>query len=247
MRKDGRKHYDLRSVQINTNVMPYAEGSAEISLGSTRVLCSASVEESVPKWMSQTGRGWVTAEYNMLPRSTFYRTRRERVALSGRTQEISRLIGRSLRACLDLKKLGERQVHIDCDVLQADGGTRVASITGGFVALALSVQQLLRLNKIQHNPLLYYVSAVSVAILNHHIIVDPTAKEDQSCSTDMNLVFSSFGNFIEIQGTAEGRSFNDEELEQMIDQARKAVFTLFQHQEKSLNGFFPLKKDGSIG
>ncbi len=241
MRKDGREYFSLRPVQITPNVMSYAEGSVEFSFGNTRVLCTASVEENVPKWMSQEERGWVTAEYNMLPRATFHRTRRERVASSGRTQEISRLIGRSLRACVDLAKLGERQIHIDCDVLQADGGTRVASITGGFVALALAVQYLLKLNKIQKNPLLYYVSAVSVAILNNQIIVDPTAVEDQNCSTDMNLAFSSFGDFVEIQGTAEGKSFNDEDLGQMITQARKAAFILFQHQEKALNGFFPLK------
>jgi len=243
MRKDNRKYSDLRPIQINTNVMAYAEGSAEVSFGSTHVLCSASVEENVPKWMSQTGKGWVTAEYSMLPRATFHRTRRERVASSGRTQEISRLIGRSLRSCMDLKKLGERQIHIDCDVLQADGGTRVASITGGFVALALAVQHLLKLNKIQHNPLLYYTSAVSIAILNRQIIVDPTAEEDQSCSTDMNFAFSNFGDFIEIQGTAEGQAFSDEELGKMIEQARKSALILFQHQEKALNGFFPLKKE----
>ncbi len=243
MRKDGRGYSDLRPVQITADVMPYAEGSVELSFGSTRVLCTASVEEHVPKWMSQEGRGWVTAEYNMLPRATFRRTRRERTSLSGRTQEISRLIGRSLRACLDLASLGERQIHIDCDVLQADGGTRTASVTGGFTALALAVQHLLKINKIQKNPLLYYVSAVSTAILNDKIILDPTALEDQSCSTDMNLVFSSFGDFVEVQGTAEGRSFNDEELGQMIAFARKASLVLFQHQEKTLKGFFPLKKD----
>lgn len=243
MRKDGRDFFNLRPVQIVSGVMPYAEGSAEISFGNTRVLCSASVEEKIPKWMSQAGRGWVTAEYNMLPRATFHRTRRERTALSGRTQEISRLIGRSLRACIDLEKLGERQIHIDCDVLQADGGTRTASITGGFVALALAVQKLLNLNKIQKNPLLYYAGAVSAVILNHQIMLDPTAEEDQNCSTDVNFVFSSQRRFIEIQGTAEGHSFTDQELGQMIEQARKSVFILFQYQEKSLNGFFPLKKE----
>ena len=245
MRKDGRDSFVLRPVQIISGAMPYAEGSAEVSFGNTRVLCSASVEENVPKWMHQKGRGWVTAEYNMLPRATFHRTRRERTALSGRTQEISRLIGRSLRACLNLEKLGERQIHIDCDVLQADGGTRTASITGGFVALALAIQNLLKLNKIQKNPLLYYVSAVSAVILNHQIILDPTAEEDQNCSTDMNFVFSSTGNFIEIQGTAEGHSFSDQELGQMIEQARKSSFLLFQDQEKALTGFFPLKKEVS--
>ena len=179
----------------------------------------------------------------MLPRATFHRTRRERTAVSGRTQEISRLIGRSLRACVDLTQLGEKQIHIDCDVLQADGGTRTASITGRFYGAGFSCTASLKLNKIQKNPLLYYVSAVSVAILNNQIIVDPTALEDQSCSTDMNLAFSSFGDFIEIQGTAEGRSFNDEDLQQIIACARKSAFVLFQHQAKALNGFFPLKKD----
>ena len=242
MRSNGRGFLQLRDVQIIPHVLPYAEGSAEIHIGKTRVLCSASVEESVPRWMQNSGKGWVTAEYGMLPRSTDRRIKREKAHSSGRTQEISRLIGRSLRSCTDLKALGERQIHIDCDVIQADGGTRTASITGGFVALALAVKNMLDQPRIKTLPLFYYVSAVSVAVLDGRIVLDPCASEDRLCSTDMNLVFSHFGDFVEIQGTAEQKAFNQKQLLEMLDSAKTASQVLFQHQEKALDGFFPQSK-----
>ena len=236
MRRDGRDHLELREVKIIPHCFSHAEGSAEISFGKTKVLCAASVEDHLPKWRQNSRQGWITAEYNMLPRSTSSRIRREKAVSSGRSQEISRLIGRSLRSCCDLKLLGEKQIFIDCDVLEADGGTRVASITGGFVALALALQKL----KLKNFPLKFYVSAVSVALWKNQIIVDPVAQEDQECSTDMSFSFSSLGDFIEIQGTAEHEVFNQEQLNQMIDSARNATNQLFQHQEKILGEFFPL-------
>ena len=239
MREDGRSFFDIRPVKIIPHIMPYAEGSAEIQMGSTKVICTASVEDNVPKWLSSSGQGWVTAEYNMLPRSTSQRKRRERAVVSGRTQEISRLIGRALRAVCHLKHLPSKQILIDCDVIQADGGTRTASITGGFVALALAVQKLLKKNIISENPLLYYVSAISVVLHENQLMVDPTAKEDQSCSTDMNFVFSNKGNLIEIQGTAEKTPFELQQLTDMIKQGQTASQQLFQQQAQILNDFFP--------
>ena len=221
MREDGRNFFDMRPVKITPHIQPYAEGSAEIQMGGTKVICTASVEDHVPKWLSSSGQGWVTAEYNMLPRSTSQRMRRERIAVSGRTKEISRLIGRALRAVCHLKSLPSQQILIDCDVIQADGGTRTASITGGFVALALAVQKLLKKNIISENPLLYYVSAVSVVLHENQLMVDPTAKEDQSCSTDMNFVFSNKGSLIEVQGTAEKKPFELHQLTEMIEQGQK--------------------------
>ncbi len=237
MRKDGREASDLRKIEIVPHCFSYAEGSAEISLGKTKVLCAASVDEYLPKWRQHSGQGWITAEYNMLPRSTSSRIRREKAISSGRSKEISRLIGRSLRACCDLSLLGERQIFIDCDVLQADGGTRVASITGGFVALALAIQKL----GLKTCPLRFYVAAVSVALWKNQVIVDPMAKEDQECSTDMSFSFSSLGDFIEIQGTAEHEVFNQSHLNSMIDLGRNATRQLFNHQEKIVGEFFPLQ------
>ena len=237
MRRDKRKNEELRKVEITPNCLSYAEGSAEISLGNTKVLCSASIEEHLPKWRQNSGKGWITAEYSMLPRSTSSRIRRDRAMSSGRSQEISRLIGRSLRSCCDLSLLGDRQIMIDCDVIQADGGTRVASITGGFVALALAIQKL----GLKTSPLKFYVSGVSVAILNDQVIVDPMAQEDQGCSTDMSFSFSSLGDFVEIQGTAENKVFNQDQLNQMIDLGRNASKELFKHQEKIIGSYFPLQ------
>ncbi len=242
MREDGRSFFDLREVKITPHIMPYAEGSVEIEIGKTKVICTASVDENVPKWLSSSGKGWITAEYNMLPRSTSQRVRRERVASSGRTQEISRLIGRSLRASCNLHLLKARQILVDCDVIQADGGTRVASITGGFVALALAVQNLLKSNIIETNPIVYYVSGVSVVLLNGQVMVDPNAKEDQSCSMDMNFVFSDNGNLVEIQGTAEKEPLQTSQLIHILEQGQKASQILFQHQAEILNSYLPLKK-----
>ena len=237
MRKDGRKASELRKVEIIPHCFSHAEGSAKISLGRTQVLCAASVEDYLPKWRQHSGQGWITAEYNMLPRSTSSRIRRERAVSSGRSQEISRLIGRSLRACCDLSLIGEKQIFIDCDVLQADGGTRVASITGGFVALALALSKL----DLKVYPLRFYVAAISMAIWKDQVLVDPAAQEDQECSTDMNLSFSSLGDFIEIQGAAERRVFDQSQLNSMINLGRNTTHQIFSHQEKIVGEFFPLQ------
>lgn len=230
----------LRNITIVPSKESYAEGSVEVSYGLTKVLCTASLEESRPRWIHQNGRGWLTAEYNMLPRSTFHRTTRERVQSAGRTQEISRLIGRSLRASLDLDKLGERQIYIDCDVLQADAGTRVASVTGGFVALALALQKLKESHLIKENPLLFYVAGVSVGIMDNEITLDPNFEEDQRCSTDMNLVFSSDKKLIEVQATAESQTFSQDQMNQMIELAQQNISSIFKAQAQIIGSFFPL-------
>ena len=240
MRKDNRNSNQLREVKITPHVLKHAEGSVEITMGNTRVICSASVDLSVPKWIRTPEMGWVTAEYGMLPRSTHSRMRRDKTAAGGRSQEISRLIGRSLRSAVNLKKLGERQIHIDCDVIEADGSTRIASITGGFVALALALESLKKEALIEHLPLIHYVSAVSVGIWNEEILLDLCYKEDQSAQTDMNLVFSSTGQLIEIQGTAEGSTFSREQLDKMLDLSWLGCQKLFKEQEKIIGSFFPL-------
>ncbi len=246
VRKDNRDFDQLRDVKIIPHVLPHAEGSAEITMGGTRVICSASVDMAVPKWIHKPGMGWVTAEYGMLPRSTQQRMRRSKTTTSGRVQEISRLIGRSLRASIDLKKLGERQIHLDCDVIQADGGTRVAAITGGFVALALAVQYLVKEVEIQQLPLTRYVSAISLGIYKGAILLDLACEEDQQAETDMNIVLSSKGELIEIQGTAERKPFTRVELNQMLDVAQPAVQILFKAQEKIIGDFFPLSVEETI-
>ena len=239
MRKDKRKLNQLRKVQITPHVLDHAEGSAEIIVGDTRLICAASVDLSVPKWIQKPEMGWVTAEYGMLPRSTHSRMRRDKTAASGRSQEISRLIGRSLRTAVDLRKLGEKQICIDCDVIQADGGTRTAAITGGFVALALALEHLKKEVLIEYIPLFHYVAAVSVGILGEEILLDLCYQEDQKAQTDMNVVFASTGQLIEIQGTAEGKTFSREQLNQMLDVAWSACQNLFKEQEKILHSFFP--------
>ena len=240
MRKDNRNSNQLRKVQITPHILKYAEGSAKIAIGHTQIICSASVDMSVPKWIHTPNTGWITAEYGMLPRSTHNRMRRDKTANSGRSQEISRLIGRSLRAAVDLKKLGERQILIDCDVIQADGGTRTAAITGGFVALALALESLKKELLIEHIPLTHYVSAISTGISNNEILLDLCYEEDQKVPTDMNLVFSSNEQLIEIQGTAEGKTFSRKQLNQMLDVAWSACQNLFKEQEKIIGSFFPL-------
>ena len=240
MRKDNRNSNQLRKIQITPHVLNHAEGSAEITMGNTRIICSASVDTSVPKWIRTPCTGWVTAEYGMLPRSTHSRMRREKTSTSGRSQEISRLIGRSLRTAIDLQKLGERQIHIDCDVIQADGGTRTAAITGGFVALALALESLKKEVLIEHNPLLHYVAAVSIGIVNEEVVLDLCYQEDQGAQTDMNVVFASNGQLIEIQGTAEGKTFSRQQLNQMLDIAWSACQQIFKEQEKVIGSFFPL-------
>ena len=230
-------------MQITPHVLEHAEGSAEITMGGTRVICSASVDLSVPKWIQTPDTGWVTAEYGMLPRSTHSRMRRDKTASSGRSQEISRLIGRSLRTAVDLKKLGERQICVDCDVIQADGGTRTAAITGGFVALALALEYLKKEVLIERVPLIHYVAAVSAGIRNGEVLLDLCYQEDQKAETDMNIVFASTGQLIEIQGTAEGKTFSREQLNQMLDVAWSACQSLFKEQEKIIGSFFPLSPE----
>lgn len=240
MRLDNRKPNELRSILITPEVSRHAEGSVQIDMGHTRVLCTASVEPTVPKWLQGTGQGWLSAEYGMLPRSTHTRISREKAMNSGRTQEISRLIGRSLRAAVDLKALGERQIQIDCDVLQADGGTRTASITGGFVALALALNFLKGQGAFATLPLKSYVAAISVGLLNDSLLLDLNYEEDSACGTDMNFVLTSAEEFVEVQGTAEGRPFSKSQMDQMTAMAIAGCNTLFTKQAEIVGKFFPI-------
>lgn len=241
MRLDNRKLDELRKVSIRPEVIRHAEGSVEIEMGHTRVICTASVDPSVPKWLSGTGSGWVTAEYGMLPRSTHTRISRDKAANSGRTQEISRLIGRSLRAAIDLKALGERSISVDCDVIQADGGTRTASITGGFVALALALKFLHNQGEILTMPLRSYVAAISVGLMNDNVLLDLNYEEDAACTTDMNFVLTGSGEFVEIQGTAEGAAFTKKQMDDMALMANLGCKQLFAKQAEIVGSFFPIK------
>ena len=242
LRIDGRKADQIRPVKITPNVTRYAEGSALIEMGQTQVLCTASVDAGVPKWLQGTEKGWVTAEYGMLPRSTHTRITREKASSSGRTQEISRLIARSLRAAVDLKALGERQITVDCDVLQADGGTRTAAITGGFVALALALGKLKTAGLIQTLPLKEYVAAVSCGVEEHGSILDLCYEEDVRVATDMNFVMTSSGRFVEVQGTAEAEPFTRQELIKLTELAEKGCRDLMHAQAKIVEAVFPLPK-----
>ncbi len=234
-RIDNRTNDQIRETRITPNFSPYAEGSALIEVGNTKVICTATVEEKVPYFLRNKGTGWVTAEYAMLPRATHTRTNRETLRPSGRTQEIQRLIGRSLRAVVDMKLLGERQIFIDCDVLQADGGTRCASITGACVALALAVKKLLQTGKIKKNPLVSEVAAISVGMVEGVPILDLCYEEDSNAEVDMNIVCTGAGKFIEIQGTAEREPFDREQMNQMLELAEKGVNELFTIQRNALN------------
>jgi len=231
-RPSGRAPDELRALSFSRGYTSHAEGSVLVGFGATRVLCTASVEDGAPSFLRGTAQGWVTAEYGMLPRATHSRGAREAVRgkQSGRTQEIQRLIGRALRAVVDLKALGERTVTIDCDVLQADGGTRTAAITGGFVALADAVDALIAKRVLRANPLHGQVAAVSVGIYRGAAILDLDYAEDSNAETDMNVVMNSGGAFIEIQGTAEGHAFRRHELEQMLDLAASGIERLHAAQ-----------------
>lgn len=240
MRKDDRARDELRNLKIIPHVSCWAEGSVEISSGNTKILCTASVSETTPNWLNRSGYGWVTAEYAMLPRSGDFRINRERGFQSGRSHEISRLIGRSLRAAVDLKNLGERQIIIDCDVLQADGGTRTASITGGFVALALALKNLQTRSIIKNIPLKHYICAVSIGLKEEKLYLDLDSYEDKKCETDMNFVMSEQDQFIEIQGTAEKRGFSTQQMSQMMKLALQTGASLMQEQKKIVGDFFPL-------
>ena len=235
-RIDGRKPNELRKVTVQKDYLKHAEGSCLISFGDTKVVCSASVEESVPSFLKGKGQGWVTAEYGMLPRSCTQRINREKAGGSGRTQEIQRLVGRSLRAVVDMKKLGERTVKIDCDVIQGDGGTRTASITGGFIALTLALLKIKKAGLIETIPLKENIAAISVGMKEGRAILDLNYAEDSTADVDMNIVMVSSGKFVEIQGTAEGKAFSEEDMSAMVALAKKGIRELFLLQKKSLGG-----------
>jgi ribonuclease PH len=237
-RPSGRAPDQLRPVRLTRHFTKHAEGSVLIEFGDTRVLCTASVEETVPAFLRGKGQGWVTAEYGMLPRSTHTRTAREAAKgkQSGRTQEIQRLIGRSLRAVTDLKALGERTVTIDCDVLQADGGTRTASITGGYVALAEACERLVARKIIAASPIHGQIAAISVGICNGVPVLDLDYAEDSSAETDMNIVMNNGGGFVEVQGTAEGHAFRRHELDALLNLAATGIGELFALQAQALTG-----------
>ncbi len=236
MRPSNREANQMRAVKITRNYTMHAEGSVLVEFGNTKVLCTASVESKVPGWLRGKGSGWVTAEYGMLPRSTGSRMRREAAGgkQGGRTMEIQRLIGRSLRAAIDLEALGENMITIDCDVIQADGGTRTASITGGYVALADAIAHLIENKTLSKNPLLGKMASVSVGIYNGMPVLDLDYDEDSNAETDMNIVMNDNDAFIEVQGTAEGHAFNQEELNAMLDLAKKGIAELMQIQQKAL-------------
>ncbi|MEE4296881.1 MAG: ribonuclease PH [Wenzhouxiangella sp.] len=237
-RPSGRAPDQLRPVVIERHFTKHAEGSVLISCGDTRVLCTASVEERVPPWLRGKGQGWVTAEYGMLPRSTGTRNQREaaRGKQGGRTLEIQRLIGRSLRAVVDLDAVGERSITLDCDVLQADGGTRTASITGAYVALVDAMDKLIDAGKVKRNPIHGQVAAVSVGMLGSDAVLDLDYAEDSTADTDLNVIMNDGGGLIEIQGTAEGHAFHRGELDAMLDLADKGISELIQAQEAALRG-----------
>ncbi len=237
VRSNDRAANQLRDVRITRHYTMHAEGSVLIEFGNTKVLCTASVEERVPPHKRGSGEGWVTAEYGMLPRATHTRSDREaaRGKQSGRTQEIQRLIGRSMRAVFDLKKLGERTIQLDCDVLQADGGTRTAAITGAFVAAQDAVSGLLAAGKIVESPILAPVAAISVGIVQGVPLLDLEYTEDSACDTDMNVVMTGAGHFVEVQGTAEGAAFSRAEMDQLLSLAEKGISELMDLQQKSLS------------
>ena len=236
MRPSGRNPDQLRHIQFTRQYTKHAEGSVLVEFGDTRVLCTATVENHVPRWLKGKNQGWVTAEYGMLPRSTGQRMGREaaRGKQGGRTMEIQRLIARSLRAVVNLEALGERNITVDCDVIQADGGTRTASITGGYVALADAMQWLVDEGKLEKNPIIGQVASVSVGIFEGTPVLDLDYAEDSNAETDMNVVMNDAGAFIEVQGTAEGHAFRREELDAMLALAQSGIEQLITHQREAL-------------
>lgn len=236
MRPSGRKFDELRKITIEKNVNAYAEGSCLVSFGNTKVLCTASIEERTPPFLRNTGKGWVTAEYGMLPRSTHTRNEREAAKgkQSGRTQEIQRLIGRSLRAVVNLHKLGERQIIIDCDVLTADGGTRTAAITGGYVALQLAVKSLMDKGFILQNPIIDSVAAISCGIYRGEAVLDLEYEEDSKADADANFVLTGKGGIVEIQGTAEAEPFSEEKFTELLRLAKVGIAELTKLQTEAI-------------
>ena len=236
MRPSGRATDEMRAVKFTRNYTKHAEGSVLVEFGDTKVICTATIDDRTPPWLRGKGQGWVTAEYGMLPRSTNSRMGREaaRGKQSGRTQEIQRLIGRSLRAIVDMKALGERQIVIDCDVIQADGGTRTASISGGYIALVDAVQSLLDQDIIKESPLTGQLASVSVGIYKGKAVLDLDYPEDSNAQTDMNVVINDQGHFIEVQGTAEGQAFSRDEMNEMLALAEKGISEIITEQNNVL-------------
>ena len=236
MRPSKRSTDEMRSVKFTRHYTKHAEGSVLVEFGDTKVICTASVDDRTPPWLRGKKQGWVTAEYGMLPRSTNSRMGREaaRGKQSGRTQEIQRLIGRSLRAIVDMKALGERQIVVDCDVIQADGGTRTASISGGYIALVDAIQSLLDQGVIEKSPLTGQLASVSVGIFEGNAVLDLDYDEDSNAETDMNVVINDAGDFIEVQGTAEGHAFSRDEMNQMLDLAEKGIAEIIIAQNNAL-------------
>lgn len=236
-RNDGRAAGELRRIKVTKDYVMHAEGSCLIEFGDTRVICTASVEENVPPFLRNTGKGWVTAEYGMLPRSCTTRLHRDKAMNSGRTHEIQRLIGRSLRGIIDFKGLGERTIKIDCDVLQADGGTRTAAITGGFIAMAAALKKIKKQGLINAIPITDYVAAISVGIYEGRGLLDLNYVEDSGAAMDMNVVMIGSGKFIEVQGTAEGAPFSKTEMDKLLDLAKKGINALIDIQKKSIGAW----------
>ncbi len=236
MRIDGRTEKQLRKIEVIKDYTMHAEGSVLYCQGNTKVICTATVEESVPPYLAGTGKGWVTAEYSMLPRATSTRNKRDisKLKQAPRSTEIQRLIGRALRGAVDLNLLGERSIVIDCDVIQADGGTRCASISGGFIALALAIQRLMDQGLLQENPIKKQVAAISVGVLDNVPHLDLCYQEDSKADTDMNVIMSSNGGFIEIQGTAEGEEFDKKQLDTLLSLAKSGCNKIFKAQSKVL-------------
>lgn len=234
MRYNNRPNNSLRKIELQPNFNPYAEGSCLVKYGNTHVICTASVEEKVPAWLKGQNQGWITAEYSMLPRSAQIRIPRESKKPSGRTQEIQRLIGRSLRSVVDLTQLKDISICIDCDVIQADGGTRVASITGGFVALYLAINKLIEQKRLKINPIKEFVAAVSCDIYNGHAILDVDYEEDSNSQVDMNFVITESGKLVEIQGTAEGAPFDEDQFHQMLSLGKEGIKQIISIQKQSL-------------
>jgi ribonuclease PH len=240
LRHDGRSPQQMRPVKFSPDFVPVAEGSVLIEVGQTRVICTATIDDGVPGFLKGTGKGWVTAEYGMLPRATEQRTAREsaRGRQSGRTMEIARLIGRSLRAICDMEKLGERTIWLDCDVIQADGGTRTASITGAFVAMAMALERMVATGMMRTVPLLDSVAATSVGLVNGEPTLDLSYREDSAAEVDMNVVLTGRGRFVEVQATAERRPFSDEELQRLLALASGGIGELTQQQRSLLRTNF---------
>lgn len=238
VRTDGRHYDELRPIRITADAAPYAEGSALVEYGATKVLCTASLDLTIPKWLQGSAQGWISAEYGMLPRSTHTRMRRDRALTGGRSAEISRLLGRALRLGVDLRVLADKQLIIDCDVIHADGGTRTAAITGGWVALALAAKKLMNNGILRKNPIRNYIAAVSVGLSDQDMLLDLSYEEDSKIETDMNVVMTDGGHFVEIQGTAEQNPFSGEQLIHLLELAKKGCEILFRSQSEVVGDFF---------